>query len=271
MKHLYIFIACLLISNSWLAQDSNVISQAFFASKIAHTASTHQAEAKTFYMYVSHRFGSVKGGINTFFGLDNAITNIRLTYGLTDRVQISASRESLRRTYAVSSKIKLKEQSNSWPFNASLFLTSNINTQVSTGQYPYLILADRLSYASQLLLSRSISPRIALQIAPSFVRQNLVLEASQAHDQYAIALGGLYRLNKLLSLTIDYAYHLNRNKQSIYQDPLSIGLDLNTGGHVFQFVFSNSQSANAPSFLSNAEGDWMSGDVFFGFNIVRKF
>jgi hypothetical protein len=52
---------------------------------------------------------------------------------------------------------------------------------------------------------------------------------------------------------------------------LSAGLDLETGGHVFQLIFSNSVGMVAPYYLAKTTGSWGKGDIYFGFNITRIF
>lgn len=78
-------------------------------------------------------------------------------------------------------------------------------------------------------------------------------------------------LNRRVALCIDYAMHMNRFENSSYEDPFAIGVNIDTGGHVFQLMISNAQSSNEPGFLSNAEGNWMDGDVYLGFNISRSY
>ena len=73
---------------------------AFKAMRIVNIQSTKVAEKGDFYLYVSHRFGSIQDGFETFFGLDNANTRIQLVYSFFDGVQFSISRESWRQTYA---------------------------------------------------------------------------------------------------------------------------------------------------------------------------
>lgn len=244
---------------------------AFKAMKIGNLQSTKVASKGDMYMYVSHRFGSLKDGISTFFGLDNANTKIQLAYGLFEGVQLSLSRESLRKTYAGALKFRLTSQSDNFPMNIVGYTTVNINSELSKERYPHMLFEDRLSYASQVLLSRRINNKLSVELAPTYVRQNLVLEKFQDHDQYALGFGGRFKLNKRLSLNLDYVYNFSRAEASVYNNPLTIGLDIETGGHVFQLLFSNAQSTNEPGFISNAEGDWTTGDIFFGFNIVRVF
>lgn len=244
---------------------------AFKAMKIGNLQSTKIAAKGDLYLYVSHRFGSLEDGLSTFFGFDNANTKIQLVYGVLDGVQLGVSRESVRKTYAMSGKVKLKGQSDNFPLNLVAYATVNINSELRKERYPFLKFEDRLSYASQLLISRRITNSLSLELAPTFIRQNLVLEPFQKHNQIALGAGGRLKLSKRMSLNLDYVYNFNRHEDSIYKNPLTVGVDIETGGHIFQLLFSNAQSTNEPGFISNAEGDWSKGDVFFGFNIVRVF
>ena len=246
-------------------------SPTFKAMKIVNMQSTKVASKGDLYMYVSHRFGSISDGISTFFGLDNANTKIQMVYGLFNGVQIGLSRESLRKTYAGSLKFKLIEQGEKSPISVVGYTTVNMNTELTPERYPNMLFEDRLSYASQLLVSKRVSKKLSLELAPTYVRQNLVLESFQQHDQFALGFGGRFKLTNRLSFNLDYSYNFNRASESVYNDPLSIGLDIETGGHIFQLLFSNAQSTNEPGFITNAEGDWTKGDIFFGFNIVRVF
>ena len=253
------------------ATEETFEQPAFKAMKIGNLQSTKVAAKGDLYMYVSHRFGTLKDGISTFFGFDNANTKIQFVYGVFDGVQLGISRESLRKTYAVSAKFKLKEQNDKFPMSVVGYTTANINSEVSTDRYPYIKFGDRVSYASQLLISRRINNKFSIELAPTFVRQNLVYEPEQQHNQFALGAGGRMKVSKRMSVNLDYIYNFSRYEESIYNNPFTIGLDIETGGHVFQLLFSNAQSTNEPGFISNAEGDWSDGDIFFGFNIVRVF
>lgn len=249
-------------------EQSNTASPAFKAMKIANLQSTKIANQGDWYMYVSHRFGSVKGGFDTFYGLDQANTKIEMLYGLTEAIQLSLSRESLRQTFAGSVKARIFPK---LPFRLAAYSTVNLNAALSKEAYPLMKFYDRLSYATQLLAAKRINSELSLEIAPTFVRQNLVLEPFQQHEQIALGLGGRYKLTKRLSVNADYVHNFSRHEESVYKNPLSVGIDIETGGHIFQLLFSNAQSANEPGLISNAEGDWSEGDIFFGFHIVRVF
>src|SRR5690606_17792495 len=98
-----------------------------------------------------------------------------------------------------------------------------------------------------------------------------ILPNPQDNSQFAIGVGGRYKLTSRWSVNVDYAAHLNRASQSVYRNPLSIGVDLETGGHVFQMHFTNARAMHESGFLGQTSGDWSDGEIAFGFNLVRVF
>jgi predicted porin len=126
-------------------------------------------------------------------------------------------------------------------------------------------------FVNQLLISRKMCDKLSLQLAPTHFHENFVIDDSQDNSQFALGMGGRYKFAKRWSLNVDYAAHLNRSDSSSFHDPLSIGIDLETGGHVFQMHFSNSQGIHEAGFLGNTPGLWEKGDIYFGFNLLRVF
>jgi len=244
---------------------------AFKAMRIVNLQSTKLGAAGELYMNVAHRFGLLSGGFKTFFGLDNASTRIELSYGVSDKLQVGISRESVRQTYAGQAKYGLLQQSSAMPINLTAYAVANINGEIKPTSYAGFEGVDRLSYAYQLLMSRGFNDKFSLELAPTFIRQNLVYETGQEHNQVALGLGGRVRISQRVSFNADYTYNFSRVANSRYVNPLSLGIDLETGGHVFQMMFTNAQSTNEPGFMTNATGDWSKGEIFFGFNLVRVF
>lgn len=256
------------------AENESFESPAFKAMRIANLQSTKIAAKGDLYLYVSHRFGTLQDGFDTFFGFDNANTRIQLAYSFWDGVQLSVSRESLRKTYVGSIKYRIAKQSSKFPVNLVGYSTMAINTEIDDNTLPGLSSSDKYSFAHQLLISKRFSNSFSFEIAPTYIRENLQdvrATGSANHNQFALGLGGRYKLSKRMSLNADYAYNFSRDSNSIYSNPLTIGVDIETGGHVFQLLFSNAQGTTVPAYMSNAEGDWSDGKIFFGFNIVRVF
>jgi hypothetical protein len=276
------YLLLLLFPVSVLAQDDllneidtvsigkSKVESAFKGLKIVNLESTKLAAKGDLYFIVAHRFGSVKDGFEGFYGLDNANTQIKFVYGWTDWVTVSGARSEF--AYDFSGKFLIKNQEvDGFPVAIVGFGSLAINNTLKESLYPKMTFENRLIYVSQLLISRKFSKNLSLEAAPTFFHENFVINDNQENSQFAVGLGGRYKFAKRWSLNIDYAAHLNRVNNSPYKNPLSIGVDLETGGHVFQMHFSSSQGIHEAGFLGNTTGDWMKGDVFFGFNLLRVF
>lgn len=251
---------------------NNYADAAFKGLKIVNFESTKLVAKKELTFIVSHRFGSVKNGIDDFFGLDNAVTRLQFVYGISDAFNIGISRSSYLKIYDFTAKYRLvHQQENGFPFTIVGFNALLINTAYEKDTWPLLEFKHRLGYTAQVLVSRKFSSDLTLQLAPTFFHENFVLVDEQDNSQFALGLGGRYKLGKRWSLNMDYGLHLNRADSSPFKNPLSIGFDLETGGHVFQMHFSNAQAMNTNYFLGQAEGDWGDGNFYFGFNLSRRF
>ena len=247
---------------------------AFKALQIGNLQSTKVVSKGDLYLVVAHRFGYLKNGITDFFGLDQANTKIQLLYGIKKNLQLGVSRDSYQKTYSGTAKYRLLKQSNKLPLNLSLYGSIDVNSQLKKSVYPGLKQLDRFSYTAQILAAKRFSEKLSLQIAPIFVRHNLQdlnYTKEQTHNQVLLGTGGRYKLSNRFSLNFDYVYNFSRNKNSLYKNPLTIGVDIETGGHIFQLLFTNSRASNDSSFLTETLGDWSKGQISFGFNIVRVF
>lgn len=280
----YLFIIFLIIPVFVDAQDdlldeidtdstvNEYATAAFKGLKIVNFESTKLVAKDELTFIVSHRFGSVKNGIDTFFGLDEAVTRIHFVYGITDAINIGVSRSSFLKIYDVTAKYRLlRQEENGFPFTVVGFNAVLINTALEKENLPLLKFKHRLGYTAQVLISRKINTDFSVELAPTFFHDNFVQLDEQSNSQFALGFGGRYKLGKRWSVNADYGLHLNRASNSPFKNPLSIGLDLETGGHVFQMHFSNAQAMNTNGFLGQGNGDWSDGDIYFGFNLSRRF
>lgn len=252
--------------------DNSYETATFKGLKIVNFESTKLVADNEFTLVVSHRFGSLKNGVDTFFGLDDAVTRINFIFGITDNLNISISRSSFQKIYESAIKYKLlKQQKNGFPFTIVGYNSILINTGLDKISYPLLEFKHRIGYTTQLLIARKMNSNLSLELAPTIFHDNFVVIDEQDNTQFALGLGGRYKLNKRWSLNIDYGLHLNRADNSPFKNPLSIGVDLETGGHVFQMHFTNTEGMNTNTFLGQGSGDWSDGNIFFGFNLSRRF
>lgn len=254
--------------------EEEVVSAAFKALKIVNLESTKLAAKGDFYLIVSHRFGSVKNGIEDLFGLDDASTRINLVYGVCEGVNIGFSRSKFNKFYEISFKYNLVHQKkNGFPFNIVGYTQTGINTELDevADQLEDLKFEDRMVFTNQILISRKINKNLSLELAPTVFYEGFVSVSEQEKTQFALGMGGRHKISSRISVNVDYGWHLNRADSSPFKNPLSVGLDFETGGHVFQLHFTNAQAMFESGYLGQASGDWGNGNVFFGFNLNRVF
>ncbi len=245
---------------------------AFKGLKIVNFESTKLVAKDELTFIVSHRFGSLENGIDTFFGLDEAVTRLNFVYGISECINIGVSRSSFLKIFDISTKYRLlRQEKNGFPFTMVGYNSIQINTALEKDDLQLLEFKHRLGYTAQLLISRKVNTNFSVELAPTFFHDNYVVVNEQSNSQFAVGLGGRYKLTNRWSINADYGLHLNRANNSPFKNPLSIGFDLETGGHVFQMHFTNSQAMNANGFLGQGAGDWSDGNIYFGFNLSRTF
>ena len=199
-----------------------------------------------------------------------------MIYGIKEGWNVGFSRSSFQKTYDFNTKYRLlRQREGGSPVTIVGFNAFLINGNLDEDFIPDLEFVDRLGYTTQLLVSRKFSERLSLEVAPTFFYDNYLPDTAGDQDQekgqFSLGVGGRFKISKRLSLNVDYAAHLNRADDSAFENPLSIGVDIETGGHVFQLHFTNAQPSFENGFLGQANGSWSDGIVFFGFNLSRTF
>ncbi len=249
--------------------NTDTSQPAFKALQVVTGQSTKLAAKKEWYMVVAHRFGDVSAGFKDFFGLDNASTKLGAIYGVTDAISLSLSRETNMKTFEGGIKYRLVKQNENFPVDVVGYHVMGANTALDKDTYPHLRFSDKLSYLTQALISRRFSDKFSLQLTPSYVHKNLYDPNIEDKNQFLAGLGGRYKISKRISVNAEY--FVNFDNHSFYKNPLSLGVDIETGGHVFQLLFTNSQINSDIGYLTNASGNWGKGHIFFGFNLYRVF
>ncbi len=252
-----------------LKADTEISQPAFKALQIVTGQSTKLSAKNEWYIVVAHRFGDLSTGFKNFFGLDDASTKLGVIYGITDAVSVSLSRETNMKTFEGAVKYRLLKQNEDIPVDIAGYNVMALNTDLDKDNYPHLRFSDRLSYLTQALISRRFSDKFSLQLTPSYVHKNLYEPSAEDKNQFLAGLGGRYKISGRVSLNAEY--FVNFDSHSFYKNPLSLGVDIETGGHVFQLLFTNSQINSDIGYLTNAAGKWEKGQIFFGFNLYRVF
>lgn len=225
---------------------------------------------------ISHRFGRLNTGGYNFWGLDQANIHLGLDYGITNWLMVGIGRGTYEKTYdglVKLSVLRQKKGNNGSPISLSVLSTAAYNS-LKWEQAGELPVGDRLSYTHQLLIGRKFGERLSLEINPTYVHRNLVDTELDPNDTWSVGAGGRFKITKRTSLNAEYYLVLppQRDFRSTQTyNPLSIGFDIETGGHVFQLFASNSLAMIEKGFITETTGSWLKGDIHFGFNVSRVF
>ena len=256
------------------SNEKEIEMAAFKGLQICNMQSTKLASKGEWYLLVSHRFGDLTEGFDNFFGLDLAYTKLGGIYGVTNWLQLGASRQTHNKIYELTAKYKLANQEiDGFPVTIVGYNTMDINSALKTSEFTNLQFTDKLAFSTQLLVSRKFSEKLSIEVAPIYVHKNLYDDTLEQKDLFLVGAGARYKIAKRLSVNLEYSARVIAVEgfTSPYHNPLSVGLDIETGGHVFQLVLSNSQPMNDVTVFSNTSGDWNGGSVYFGFNMYRTF
>lgn len=236
---------------------------------------------------IGHRFGPANGGAAQFYGLDGATVRLGLDYGVTDRLMVGIGRSSYQKTVDGFVKYKLLRQCDagcSMPLTLAVVGASSMTTMSATDVPWYSpdrtdYFSHRLSYAWTLIIGRKFSESLSFQLNPGVVHRNLVATVEDPNDVFHISGAGRVKLTKRLAFNAEYFHVLRDQIPDAFRNSLSIGFDIETGGHVFQLHFTNSAGMFERAFITETTGDWANafepatkgGGFQFGFNISRVF
>ncbi|MBK9105798.1 MAG: hypothetical protein IPL92_14820 [Saprospiraceae bacterium] len=269
---------------SLLGEEStiNYTTASFKSTRVINLHSTENMAAGELDIRISHRFGFISGGIYELYGLDESTIRLGADYGISDRLMIGAGRSSYEKTYDGFFKYKILRQSSgarNTPLTMAFMSSMAVKTLKPSDPTRENYFSSNLYYTFQLILGRKFSDNFSLEIVPSLVHRNLVATVEEENDVFAIGAGGRIKLSKRVSLNAEYIYVLPNQLAPQYYNSLSIGFDIETGGHVFQLHFSNSTSMIERGFIAETLGHWGKGKdpegepftIHFGFNLSRVF
>ena len=246
----------------------------FKSTRIINGHSIENVGKGTLDFRISHRFGELNEGVQNLYGLDNATTKFGFDYGLTDWLTVGIGRSSFEKEYDGFFKLKLLKQTvdGHMPVSVSVLCGMSATTMsvVNIPGYTYF-LSNRLFYSDQLLIARKMSKMLSLQLMPTYLHYNLVNTPGDPNDVLAMGVGGRLKLSKRIALTGEYYYVLPGHKLAGYNNSVSVGIDVETGGHVFQMFLTNAANITERTFIGETQGDITKGDIHIGFNISRVF
>lgn len=289
MKKLRIAIFLISVSTSIFSQDDlldilneetpkneieNIVSATFKGTRILNGHSIENRKDSELEFLISHRFGAINLGFDELFGLDQSNIRFALEYGVTDNLTWGIGRSSFEKTFDSFLKyslIKQRKGEDSFPVAISLF--GSIAAKTQDEEFPIInrTFSENLSYVGQVLVARKFSQSFSMQLTPTYIHRNTVRDAADPHSIFAVGIGSRIKLSKRVSLNGEYYMAFDESTSIDAKNSLAFGIDIETGGHVFQLILSNAITMIEKSFIAENTGDFFGGDIHFGFNISRTF
>lgn len=240
-------------------------------------ASTNETPGEGVLQFMmAHRFGSFNDDyLYNFFGLDNAQVRMQLDYGVTDRLNIGIGRSSFLKVADGFIKYQLLQQqqgTRTVPVSIALHSSTNYRNARYTDGIDHSM-SDRFSYMHQAIIARKWNRKLSTLLSPSVVHFNLVPTAQDPNTTAHVSLGARYKISNRMALTGESTLLSNREFSSgeRYTTPFALGVDIETGGHVFQLHISNTRAMNGPYWMARNPYIASNGGLFLGFNISRVF
>ncbi|WP_297803318.1 DUF5777 family beta-barrel protein [uncultured Polaribacter sp.] len=262
------------ILDSETPKTDNIVSATFKGTRILNGHSIENRKDKELEFIISHRFGRINLGFDELFGLDKSNIRFALEYGVNNNLTVGLGRSSFEKTYdgfLKYSLLKQKTGANSFPFAVSFFGSVAVKTLKDYDPADKRTFAESLFYVGQVLIAKKVSPSFSFQVTPTYVHRNTVRIAADPHDIFAVGLGTRMKLTKRVSFNSEYYFAFDQSKSIDARNSLAFGVDIETGGHVFQLILSNAITMIEKSFITENTGDFFAGDIHFGFNISRTF
>jgi hypothetical protein len=264
------------IINQDASKEINYTTATFKSTRIMNGHSVERMPAGQLDVRISHRFGTLNSGAYNFFGLDQSNIHLGLEYGILNWLMVGVGRSEFEKTYDGFAKFTILRQSTglkNMPVSVSVVTSIALKTLKFPDQTRTNYFTSRLAYVAQILVARKISQGFSFQLTPTYIHRNLVATELDPNDILALGAGARLKLSKRISLNGEYYYIANPKtymNPQIY-NPLSLGFDIETGGHVFQLFFTNSLGMTEKQFIGATTGQWKKGDIHFGFNLSRVF
>lgn len=254
--------------------SANMYAEATFKStRVINGHSVQLRAPGVLEVLISHRFGRINEGINEFFGLDDSNIRIGLEFGILENLNIGIGRSSFEKQYDGFLKYRLVRQqqgNRNIPITAVFFTSMAINSSEAPPDQDWSF-TNRTSYTYQLLLARKFNPNFSLQLTPTLVHKNLVEQVVDDNDLFALGVGARHKITRRLAINFEYFYAFNLPDNQDLHNSLSIGVDIETGGHVFQLHLTNGRAMIEKGFITETTDDFFDGDIHIGFNISRVF
>jgi len=286
MRLFFTLLFSLIFSYAFSQEKSNIEYRTFKDSRVINSHSAETLPARKMDFRVSHRFGDLagsNGGWETFYGLENASDiSIGIDYGATDRLTLGLNRSKGAGplTRLLNGTIKYKIIGQGIEQGAPITITLLGGASISTAKKiddPELLssfpkTAHRMVYNIQAIFARKFSERFSLQVSPGYIHRNYVPQNDE-NGLFNLSLAMRLQITKVFGLIADTTIPFSelRTTDQGYYFPLGFGLEIDTGGHVFQINLTNTTGLAPTDYIPNTRSNWADGQFRLGFTISRLF
>jgi len=126
------------------------------------------------------------------------------------------------------------------PLSMNLFASIAVKTNKWEDPERNNYISSRFSYAFQIQIARKFGERVSIQLMPSLVHKNLVKTSADKNDIFSFRAGGRIKVSRRVSINAEYHYLFPGQVSETAYSSFSLGVDIETGGHVFQIFLTNS-------------------------------
>jgi len=286
MKNQFLIIICVFfIFSTFQINAQDPVFQTFKDTRIINSHSVETVPDRKLDFRIGHRFGNTKGGWQTLYGLESAADVLfGFEYGLSNELTIGVSRTKgageLSALISPSMKYRIlhQKEDNSMPLSLTLMGVSTISTMKSTAGDEltnFDKFAHRVSYTAQILIARKFSQRFTLQIMPGYTHRNKV-DFDDVNGIFSVGAATRIQINKVFGIIADATFLLADRPNEIdgsqkFFAPMGIGLEIDTGGHIFQINFTNATGIIENDYIPYTTSNWGDNEFRLGFTISRIF
>jgi hypothetical protein len=264
--------------NSMGTDDNTGPVVIFKASRLVLSQTTETVKKKNLNFLIIHRFGDFAGKIGggqLYYGLDD-VSDVYLgfEYGLTDNLNIDIGRTTIGGLADLELKYALLRQARNGSSPVAITLLGEGGVR-PYGFVNYPTIGDRVSYFGEVMFARRFSSAFSLQVSPSIVINNSSIPLVPGSQEQFVSLSAAatLKLTKHMNLVVDYAHPFSsfRTTANGFYDPLGVGIEIETGGHVFTINVTNARAVDEINYLNDTQSNFSKGQFRLGFTISRIF
>lgn len=255
------------------ASKSNIetVINTFYSTRLVNSHTVEITGPGSMDFRINHRFAPLNLGFYDMFGLDFASMRLGFDFGIVRDLMVGIGRTTYNKEYDGFVKYRVLHQRTGGGLPVSVALLAAIAYK-NVNMDPALKVtgSDRTYFTGQVLIGSKLTEHTSIQVSPTYTHYNRILGfTGGSNDMFSVGFLARQKISRRISINAEYFYQATRFNNTY--DPLSIGVDISTGGHVFQLHFTNSTGMNEHTFIHETTGSWGNGDIRWGFNISRIF